>query len=164
MKFTLLDKAYNDERDTDVKERILLVRRILTDKQHIEIVAQELHKSRAWVYKWFKRYNDEGLEGLKDKPRSGRPPLVNNDLMMKIRKELEDSNTGWDFRQVMDVIQKKTGIKYHEVHIYRLLHKWGFSAKMSQKRFVRTATQKEKKKFKKGYKKSLSILKLDGTF
>ncbi len=164
MKFTLLDKVYNDERDTDVKERILLVRRILTDKQHIEIVAQELHKSRGWVYKWYKRYNDEGLEGLKDKPRSGRPPLVNNDLMMKIRKELEDSNTGWDFRQVMDVIQKKTGIKYHEVHIYRLLHKWGFSAKMSQKRFVRTATQKEKKKFKKGYKKSLSILKLDGTF
>ena len=164
MKFTLLDKAYNDERDTDIKERILLVRRILTDKQHIETVAQEFHKSRAWVYKWFKRYNDEGLEGLKDKPRSGRPPLVNNDLMMKIRKELEDSNTGWDFRQVMDVIQKKTGIKYHEVHIYRLLHKWGFSVKMSQKRFVRTATQKEKKKFKKGYKKSLSILKLDGTF
>jgi transposase len=26
---------------------ILLVRRILADKQHIELVAQELHKSRA---------------------------------------------------------------------------------------------------------------------
>jgi len=36
-----LDKAYKDERDTDVKERILLVRRILIDKQHIESVAQE---------------------------------------------------------------------------------------------------------------------------
>lgn len=50
----------------------------------------------------------------------------------------------------MNVIQKKTGgIKYHEVHIYRLLHKWGFSAKMPQKRFVRAATKDEKKKFKK---------------
>jgi hypothetical protein len=41
------------------------------------------------------------LDGLKDKSRFGRPPpsLVNNDLMIKIRKELEDSNTGWDFRQ-----------------------------------------------------------------
>ena len=75
--------------------------------------------------------------------------------MIKIRKELEDSNTvGWDFRQVMDIIQKKTGVKYHEVHIYRLLHKWGFSAKISQKRFVKTATRKEKKKFKKEYKTS----------
>ena len=150
MKSTVLDKIYNDERDANVKERVLLVRHVLADKQHIETVAQELHKSRAWTYKWYKRYNDKGLDGLKDKPRSGRPPLVNNDLMIKIRKELEDSNTvGWDFRQVMDIIKKKTGVKYHEVHIYRLLHKWGFSTKMPQKRFVKTATQKEKKKFKK---------------
>jgi putative transposase len=73
--------------------------------------------------------------------------------MIKIRKELEDSNTGWDFRQVMDIIQKRTNIKYHEVHIYRLLHKWGFSAKVPQKRFVRAeASKEEKKSFKKGYK------------
>ncbi|HXT83242.1 MAG TPA: winged helix-turn-helix domain-containing protein [Verrucomicrobiae bacterium] len=50
----------------------------------------------------------------------------------------------------MDVIQKKTGIKYHEIHIYRLLHKWGFSAKMSQERFIRTAFKEEKKKLKNG--------------
>lgn len=143
MKSLALDKAYNYERDADVKERILLVRRVLTDKQHIESVALELHKSRAWAYKWFKRYIDRGLEGLKDKPRSGRPPLVRHDLMIKIRKELEDSNTGWDFRQVMYIIQKRTSIKYHEVHIYRLLHKWGFSAKVPKKRFVRTASKED---------------------
>jgi transposase len=120
----------------------------------LELVAQELHKSRAWAYKWYKRYNEEGLEGLKDKPRSGRPPLVEHDLMIKIRKELEDSNTGWDFRQVMNIIQKRTSIKYHEVHIYRLLHKWGFAPKVPQKRFVRTASKEDKKSFKKGYKRS----------
>jgi hypothetical protein len=43
-----LDKAYNDKRDAHVKERILLVRRVLINKQRIESVAQELHKSRAW--------------------------------------------------------------------------------------------------------------------
>jgi transposase len=154
LKSIVLDKAYTDECDTDVKERILLIRRVLADKQHIESVAQELHKSRAWAYKWYKRYIDKGLDGLKDKPRSGRPPLVKHDLIIKIRKELEDSNTGWDFRQVMYIIQKKTGVKYHEVHIYRLLHKWGFTSKVPQKRFVRTASQKEKKKFKKGFKMS----------
>ncbi len=52
----------------------------------------------------------------------------------------------------MNVIQKKTGIKYNEVHIYRLLHKWGFEPKVPQKRFVKTATRKEKKEFKKEYK------------
>jgi putative transposase len=78
--------------------------------------------------------------------------MVEHDLMIKVRKELEDSNTGWDFRQVMEIIQKRTNIKYHEVHIYRLLHKWGFSAKVPQKRFVRAEASKEKKSFKKGYK------------
>lgn len=154
MKPISLDKAYTDERDADVKERILLIRRVLIDKQHIESVAQELHKSRAWAYKWYKRYTDKGLEGLKDKPRSGRPPLADNGLMIKIRKELEDSNTGWDFRQVMDIIQKRTDVKYHEVHIYRLLHKWGFAPKVPMKRFVRTASKEEKTNFKKRFKMS----------
>ncbi len=150
----VLDKAYKDEHDIDVKERIHLVRRVLSDKQHIESIAQELHKSRAWAYKWYKRYNDNGLNGLKDKPRSGRPPLVNNDLLIKIRKELEDSNNGWDFRQVMDIIRKRTGVKYHEVHILPIASQMELLQKVPQKRFVRTATIQEKKKFKKEYKRS----------
>ena len=118
-----LDKTYRQESYPDVKERILLVRRIVEDKQHIEDVAKELHRCRAWEYKWYKRYNNDGLDGLKDKSRMGRPPDVPKDVVVKIRKELTDSNMGWDFRQVMDLIYKKSGVRYHEVHIYRLLHK-----------------------------------------
>lgn len=147
--YTKLDKIYNQESNADIKERIQLVRRITQDKQHIEDVAKELHRCRAWAYKWYKRYNENGLEGLKDQPRTGRPPDVPKETMLKIREELEDSNTGWDFRQVMDLIYKKTGVRYHEVHIYRLLHKWGFKSKVPQKKFVNTASTKDKRKFKK---------------
>ena len=149
MSHTKLDKIYKQESNPDVKERIQLVRRIVQDKQHIEDVAKELHRCRAWAYKWYKRYNYDGLDGLKDKERSGRPPDVPKEIMLKIRKELADSNTGWDFRQVMDSIYKKSGVRYHEVHIYRLLHKWGFKSKLPKKRFVNTASVKEKSKFKK---------------
>ena len=149
MSHTKLDKIYKQESNPDVKERIQLVRRIVQDKQHIEDVAKELHRCRAWAYKWYKRYNYDGLDGLKDKERSGRPPDVPKEIMLKIRKELADSNTGWDFRQVMDLIYKKSGVRYHEVHIYRLLHKWGFKSKVPKKRFVNTAPVKEKSKFKK---------------
>ena len=86
---------------------------------------------------------------MKDQPRSGRPPDVPEDVMIQIKNELVDSNTGWDFRQVIDIIYKKTGVRSHEVHIYRLLHKWGFKSKVPQKRFVNTASAKEKMKFKK---------------
>ena len=112
MRASKLDIAYKqEEKDVDVKERILLIRRIVEDKQHIEDVAKELHRCRAWAYKWYKRYNDDdgGLDGLKDKSRSGRPPDVPKEVMIKIQKELVESNTGWDFRQVMDLIYGKTG-------------------------------------------------------
>ena len=69
--------------------------------------------------------------------------------MGKIRQELSNSSTWWDFRQVMDLIQKRTGVRHHEVHTRRLLHKWGFSPKVPQKRFAGTAAKEEKKDFKK---------------
>ncbi|MDR4512973.1 MAG: helix-turn-helix domain-containing protein [Nitrososphaeraceae archaeon] len=115
--YTKLDKIYNHESNVDIKERIQLVRRITLDKQHIEDVAKELHRCIAWAYKWYKRYNENGLEGLQDQQRTGRPPDVPKDVMVKIRQELAESDTGWDFRQVMDLIYKKTGVRYHEVHI-----------------------------------------------
>ena len=146
----ILNNAYKKEKDSNVKERILLVKRVKIDKQEAASVAEhELNRSRWWAYKWLHRFDKDGLDGLKDQPRSGRPPDVPKDVMMQIRSELADSNTGWDFRQVMDLIYKKTGVRYHEVHIYRLLHKWGFKSKVSQRRFVNTASTKDKRKFKK---------------
>jgi len=90
------------------------------------------------------------LNGLKDKPRIGRPSLVDEENIIKIRHELSDSNIGLDTKQAMDLIQKKTGVRYHNEHIRRLLHKWGFSPKVPQKRFVRRATKNVKTGFKKG--------------
>jgi len=147
----VLNNAYKKEKDSNVKERILLVKRVKIDKQEASSVAEyELNRSRWWAYKWLHRFDKDGVDGLKDQPRSGRPPPdVPKGVMIKIKQELAESNTGWDFRQVMDLIYKKTGVRYHEVHIYRLLHKWGFKSKVPQKRFVNTASAKDKMRFKK---------------
>ncbi len=117
MKSNALSKVYKNENDVRVKERLLLIIRIVSDKQQIESISKELRRSRAWAYKWYKRYSDEGLDGLRDRPRIGRPSFVDGNIIMKVRKELSDSNIGWDIKQVMDLVQKKTGVKYHEEHI-----------------------------------------------
>lgn len=148
-----LEKIYRNESDVRIKERLLLIIRIFADNEEIESAAKQMLRSRAWGYKWYKRYNNEGIDGLRDKPRIGRPSFVDKDMMMKVRKELSDSNTGWDTKQVMDLVQKNTGIKYHREHIRRLLHQWGFSPKVPKKTFVRRATKEEVKGFKKGYKR-----------
>ena len=150
----ILNYAYRHEVDADVKERILLVRRVRADSKNIENVAKnELHRSRAWAYKWLKRFNSNGLNGLKDQPRNGRPPEVSEEKMLKIRKELSNNPSGWQAKEVMNMIYQKTGVLYHEVHIYRLLHKWGFSPKVPQKRFVINASKEGKERFKKEYRR-----------
>ncbi len=42
--------------------------------------------------------------------------------------------------------KENRGVKYHEVHIRRLLHKWGFKSKVPLKRFIGTASHQEKKR------------------
>lgn len=144
-----MNNAYKHESNADVRERILLVRRIMSDGQDIRMVSKELHRSIAWAYKWLRRFGKEGLEGLKDKPRSGRPPDVSEEKISKIRTELSEKPSGWKAKEIMNIIYEKTGVRYHEVHIYRLLHKWGFNPKVPRKKFVNTASNEEKKQFQK---------------
>ena len=47
----------------------------------------------------------------------------------------------------MNIIYEKTGVRYHhEVHVYRLLYKGGFS-QVPKKKFVNAASKEEKDKF-----------------
>jgi transposase len=94
------------------------------------------------------------LDGLKDRHRSGRPPDVPKEMLSKIRSELSESPSGWKAKEIMDIIYKRTGVRYHhEVHVYGLLHKWGFKPKVPQRRFVNIASKEEKEQFKKRWKK-----------
>ena len=108
---TVLDYAYKHESNVNVRERILLVRRIMSDGQDIGMVSKELHRSIAWAYKWVRRFDKEGLEGLKDKPRSGRPPDVPQEKISKIRTELSENPSGWKAKEIMNIIYEKTGVR-----------------------------------------------------
>lgn len=150
MSVAVLNKAYRNEKNADVRERILLVRLVRGDKKEASSVAEkEFHRSRWWAYKWLKRFDNAGLEGLTNKHRSGRPPEMSEVTSTRIRRELSENQSGWMAKEVMNLIHERAGVKYHEVHIYRLLHKWGFSPKVPQMRFVNAASELEKNKFQK---------------
>ena len=64
---TLMDIAYKHESDANVKERILLVRRFNSDGKEVAMICkEELHRPKAWAYKWLSRFQREGLEGLRE--------------------------------------------------------------------------------------------------
>jgi len=117
-------------------KRLLFVRRVLVDNEQTARIAEKLCHAES------------GLEGLKNLPRIGIPPQVSGQNFAEIKRS--ENLAGWRAKEVMNIIYEKTSVRYHEVHIYRLLHKWGFSTKVPRKRFVNTASSKEKKQFKKG--------------
>ena len=123
-----------------------LVKQVLFDNQIASHVAKSLGHVRSWAYKWLDRFKEYGVDGMHDKQRTGRPPKKK---LVIIEKQIAEKPSGWSAKQVMNLIYEKTGIKYHEVHVYRLLHKWGYAPKVAQKRFVNSATIREKQDFKK---------------
>ena len=85
-------------------------------------VATDLHRNRAWACVWLKRYEKEGLDGLKNKPRTGSRPseLSEEDISQQYKNNAKrkqqsclDHKTSTRVNHI-----KKSGIKYHYNHIY----------------------------------------------
>ena len=66
-----LVNLYKKENDPKVKERLLLIIRLREDGQIPFRIVKEMHRSNPWASDWLKRYDDEGIEGLKDRTKSG---------------------------------------------------------------------------------------------
>ena len=151
------EKACRTERNVKVKERMLLVLNVVYHGKVAAHVARTLHKSKAWATQWLKRYREEGTEGLKDRPKSGRRPELPLEVEYEIREILKESNTGWTTKQVEELIIRESGIRvrYHHNYIYYIVRKWGFKQKVPRKVHVNTASKEEKDEFKKRHARSL---------
>ena len=65
-----LNSAYKKETDANIKERILLMRRVKLDGMEASKVAEkELSRTRWWAYKWLKRFNEHGTGRVKELPK-----------------------------------------------------------------------------------------------
>ncbi len=147
---TRFEQLYKRESDAGVKQRMLLVLNVVYDKRISAQMARDLHRSRAWASDWLKRYRKEGgIEGLKNRPKSGRPPDIPEEIVYKIKTQLSSSKQGWTTKQVNDIIIRESGVQYHQIYIYTLFRRWGFEQKVPRKVHVNTASNEEKEDFKK---------------
>lgn len=148
-----LVELYKRESNVKVKERLLLVIRVVGYGELPAHVVKGIHRSKPWASYWLERYDKEGHKGLKNKPKSGRIPQIPLEISTRIRKTLRESRQGWTTKQVNDLIVNESGIHYHYTHVYRLLYKWGFKQKVPRKVHVNTASKEEKEEFKKEHRK-----------
>ncbi len=73
---------------------MLLVLNVVYQGKISAHVATDLHRNRAWACVWLKRYRKEGIEGLKNKPRTGRRSSKLSEDIYSIKTTLKESNQG----------------------------------------------------------------------
>ncbi|HXT84652.1 MAG TPA: helix-turn-helix domain-containing protein [Verrucomicrobiae bacterium] len=86
------ERIYRCEQDIKTKERKLLVLNVVYRGNVPAQVARDLYRNKSWVSDWLKRYGEEGLGGLKTRPKSGRPTVLFEEIRCQIKKELKESN------------------------------------------------------------------------
>jgi transposase len=81
-------KLYKRESNPKIKERLLLVLKVEGDGMLPAHAADGLHRSRPWALCWLDRFSKEGINGLNDRSKSGRPTEIPKEVAVRIRKEL----------------------------------------------------------------------------
>jgi transposase len=130
------EKIYRYEQDIKTKERMLLVLNVIYEDKIAAQVARDLHRSKSWASDWLKRYDKEGIQGLKTRQKGGRPPEISEEVMYQIKKELKESSYGWTTKQVEELTIKKSGIKYHYTHIYPVFFENGVLSRRYQEKYM----------------------------
>jgi transposase len=99
--------------------------------KELEDLYDVSHKS---ICNWVHSYNCFGVEGLRDKSRSGRPSRLNVEQQTKLRGAIMDnpeksgySSGVWSGPLVIDYIHNTFGVLYKKAQIYNLLRKLGFT-------------------------------------
>jgi transposase len=145
----VLEKACDDEKDADTRLRMLLVLKVKYDGIGQNQAARELHCLSSWASKWIRRFETQGIEGLETRERSGRPPKVKHNTIVRIKRKVVRSECGWSAREVRELIRKDADVTYTERHVYRLLHRWGVRTIVPDKRLLHKASLEDRLAFKK---------------
>ena len=145
---SILGEAWRAEKDLKVRERILMVLK-LQDGFSSYDVGRQHNCPHSKVLYWKYRQEREGLTGLCDRPKSGRPPKISSMEMERIRG-LVEGKEHTTATEVLKLVHEHTGTRYSLMHITRLLHSWGLSRKRPVKRHIKAASDEAVKRFKKG--------------
>jgi transposase len=95
-------------------------------------IAEIVRESEATVLRWLKRYMAEGVEGLKDAPRAGRPSTVTDEyragLVEAVRRRpraLGQPYSLWTLHRLADYMAEQTGIRISHETVRRTLKQEG---------------------------------------
>ena len=117
---TIIEEAIKSHDDLRVRQRATIIRMLHLGRKPEEI-AELLSIQPSKVYYWHKRWRKEGLEGLADRPRSGRPKATDEKYRQILAQTVEQDPqelgyafTVWDSKRLIAHLKKKTGVQVTE--------------------------------------------------
>lgn len=100
-------------------------------QQHgsLKRTAQALFVSVISVQNWLNRFRREGLEGLREKARAGRPAYLSPVELERLIQTLEAEREGGRIKgkEIQSRLQSDLGVSYHLNALYHVLHRYGWS-------------------------------------
>jgi transposase len=96
-----------------------------------EAIAADLGVSRRAVQEWIRRFNGGGYEGLRHRPKPGRPRLLSPEQERELSEMIEAGPTdpglsAWRGPVLVDKIQEVFGVTMSLSGAYKTLHRLGF--------------------------------------
>lgn len=124
-------KLINSTSNARLRIRLLAISHFVDGKNRTEI-AKFLKVSRTSVNQWVKAFLDSGLEGLIEKPHTGRPSQLNEQQLALLKNYVIENaikpNGGrLQGSDVKEFIHQEFGIHYQKSMVYNLLKKLNLS-------------------------------------
>jgi transposase len=124
---TELRRLARRERDGRISARLLALANAL-DGLPREEAARLAGMTGQTLGDWVHRYNEEGVEGLRDRPRPGRPCALDEGqqaalkaIILKGPKLERDGCVAWRARDLCALVERRFGVRYGESGMVRLL-------------------------------------------
>lgn len=103
-------------------------------------IANVLKVARVNVSIWLRNWQRNGLEGILEGHRPGRPPNLSANQRQQLADILESGPVAYGFTSgiwtcpmVSLVIQEEFSVSYHPAHVSRILHELKFSVQRPRK-------------------------------
>ena len=113
---TTLDTLLKQTKEARVLRRAQAVREVVAG-HHVNAVSEAFHLANSALRKWVQRFAQEGPQGLRDRPRSGRPPKLTGELDQHLKRLVEPDPlqhgalaSQWSCRELATVFARETGV------------------------------------------------------
>lgn len=112
------------------------------------------------ITNWVHRFEEEGIDGLRDKEGRGRTPKLDEGQRERIGRLLLESPEGygynsatWTGPMLIEWVEQNFSVRYQKAQIYNIIHALGFSYQKGKGIFPEADVAKQEE-FKNGLKKT----------